>query len=188
MAEKKKKGMAHGIQDGKRKPTTKATAPRATRAITRKNKQHGKSSGRKPGKIDPEWGLTPNQKRIARKMLEAELEDGLFPASVAAVAKVSGAQPAYVRDLLKRKEFQAYLMHLLELEGVVLEGAFWRGLALGLQTGDVKVLELYARMTGKIDNQKDTKVVIEVTSPDGQPALPVYEVEEADIVEVGGYE
>ena len=189
MTEKKKKGLLHGTTDGKQKSITKATAPRATRAVVRKTKQVKKSSGRKPGKVSKEWGLTPNQMRIARRMLDAELKGGMIPSSVQQVAKVSGSDPKYVRNLLKRQEFQRYLNHLLGLEGVVLEGTFWRGLALGMQIGDIKALELYAKMTGKIDKTRDTKIEVVVISPDGQPALPFYDAEEAEIVEEeSGYE
>ena len=83
-------------------------------------------------------------------MLEAELKNKLFPATVREVSDVTGKDPATIRNLLKKPEFQAYLFQLLELEGVVLEGAFWRSMALGLQVGDSKVMQLYAQMTGKI--------------------------------------
>ena len=183
MTEKKKKGSVHADADGKQLPGTPTTAPRATRALLRKTKQVKSSSGRKPGKIDKEWGLTPNQMRIARRMLDAELKGGMIPSSVQQVAKVTGSDVKYIRDLLKRQSFQKYLNHLLGLEGVVLEGTFWRGLALGMQIGDIKALELYAKMTGKIDTKRDDKIEITVISPDGQPALPIYvAAEEAEII------
>ena len=146
-------------------------APRDTRqaALPKpKSKKRKAGPGRPKGStLNKETGLTPNQERIAHKMLEAELESGLFPSSVAQVAKVSGTQPGYVRDLLKRKTFQNYLFKLLELEGLVLEGAFWRGMALGLSVGDSKVLELYAKMTGKITNKTETKLEVSIKGIEG---------------------
>lgn len=162
-------------------------APRKTRQQTNpkpKALKRKAGPGRPKGSVvNPETGLTPNQERIAEAMLAKELEDGLFPASVKDVAKITGSDPKYVRSLLKRKEFQDYLLKLLELEGVVLEGAFWRGMALGLQVGDSKVLELYARMTGKITNKTETKIEVEIKSPDGKPALPVYAEENGEVIE-----
>ena len=147
-------------------------APRDTRqqTITKAKKKKRKAGpGRPKGSTLQASGLTPNQERIAQKMLEAELESGLFPSSVAQVAKVTGSEPNYVRDLLRRKTFQDYLFELLKLEGIVLEGAFWRGLALGLSVGDSKVLELYAKMTGKITNKSETKLEVVIKGIDGAP-------------------
>ena len=61
-------------------------APRDTRqqTITKPKKKKRKAGpGRPKGSTLQASGLTPNQERIAQKMLEAELETGLFPASVA---------------------------------------------------------------------------------------------------------
>lgn len=160
----KRKGKHHA---GNERPARDDQAPRKTRQQTNPTPKSKKRLKAGPGRpkgsaIDPDTKLTPNQMRIAEKMLEAELESGLFPASVAEVARVSGTKPDYVRALLKRKEFQDYVFKLLELEGVVLEGAFWRGLALGLQVGDSRVLELYAKMTGKITNRSETKIEVQI--------------------------
>ncbi len=181
-----KKGKAH---QGKEEAARDDQAPRDSRQAalpTPKDKKRKAGPGRPLGStLNPETGLTPNQERIAHKMLEAELESGLFPSSAVQVAKVSGTSAKYVRDLLKRKEFQNYVFKLLELEGVILEGAFWRGLALGLSVGDVKVLELYAKMTGKITKKTETKLEVTVTGIEGTAggldwADPVIDVEEVE--------
>ncbi len=99
---------------------------------------------------------------------------------------MSDTDPNYVRDLLRRKTFQDYLFELLKLEGLVLEGAFWRGLALGLSVGDPKVLELYAKMTGKITKQSETKLLVEIKGIDGAPGSLDWsdsEIVDAEVVE-----
>lgn len=172
MTDKHKKGKAH---TGKEVPARDDQAPRSTRQQTdtkpRALKRKAGPGRPKGSKLNPDTGLTPNQERIAEKMLEAELKTGLFPSSVAQVAQVADANPSYVRELLKRPAFQAYVLKLLELEGIVLEGAFWRGLALGLSVGEPKVLELYAKMTGKIVNRTESKIQVEVQGVAGVPAL-----------------
>lgn len=143
-------------------------------------------AGRPKGStVNRDTGLTKSQESIAHKMLSAELKTGVFPASVADVVKMTGRNPSTIRALLRKKEFQDYLAELLKAEGVVLEGAFWRGLALGMQVGDIKTLELYARMTGKIAPVKqEKKIEITVKSPDGLEALPTYAVDEdGDIID-----
>ena len=184
----KDKGTHHA---GNEDPARDDQAPRKTRqqtSTTPKKRKRPAGPGRPKGSVLQASGLTPNQERIAHKMLEAELESGLFPSSVAQVAKVSGTDSRYVRELLKRPEFQAYLLKLLELEGVVLEGAFWRGMALGLSVGDAKVLELYAKMTGKITNKTETKIEVEVKGVSGVPSLDWSdsEIVEAELVEEDG--
>lgn len=149
-------------------------------------KKHPAGPGRPKGStLDKTWRLTPNQMKVAEVIIDAGMNEGLFPSSVVDVVKLTGRTSRYVRDLLKREDFQAYFNWLLSTEGVILEGAFWRGMALGLSVGDVKVLELYARMTGKIAAaKKDTKIEITVKSPDGAPALPAYtkDIIEAEII------
>lgn len=166
------KGQQHR---GKGESARDDQAPRDTRQQAYpkpKAKKRKAGPGRPKGSVvSKETGLTPNQERIAEKMLGAELESGLFPASVSQVAQLTGSDPKYVRDLLRRKEFQDYLFKLLELEGVVLEGAFWRGLALGLSVGDSKVLELYAKMTGKITARTESKIEVVVKGVEGAPVL-----------------
>jgi hypothetical protein len=172
----------------------KDQAPRKTRQQTNtmpRSKKGKAGPGRPKGSVvSKETGLTPNQERIAEAMLSKELEDGIFPASVGDIAKLTGSDPKYVRDLLKRPEFQSYLLSLLELEGVVLEGAFWRGMALGLQVGDSKVLELYAKMTGKITNRTESKIEVEVVAPGHSTPVLAWddggEIVEADIIEPEG--
>lgn len=181
---KKRKGKHH---TGREIAARDDKAPRDTRQQTNpkpKSKKRKAGPGRPKGsKLDPETRLTPNQMRIAEKMLSAELETGLFPASVSEVARVSGSDPGYIRDLLKRKEFQDYLFKLLELEGVVLEGAFWRGLALGLQVGDSKVLELYAKMTGKITNRSESKIEVEIKGVGADGSIQPLDWSDPDIVD-----
>ncbi len=150
-------------------------------------KKHPAGPGRPPGStLDKTWKLTPNQMAVADAIIDAGMDEGLFPSSVNDVVKITGRTSRYVRDLLRRDDFQAYFNWLLSTEGVILEGAFWRGMALGLSVGDVKVLELYARMTGKITVgiKKDTHLTITVKSPDGAPALPAYtkDIIEAEII------
>ena len=156
-------------------PARDDQAPRDTRQQAypkKKKRKRPAGPGRPKGSVvSKETGLTPNQERIAHKMLEAELDSGLFPTSVGQVAKVAGSQPEYIRILLAKKEFQAYVFKLLELEGVILEGAFWRGLALGLSVGDSKVLELYAKMTGKITAKTESKIEVIIKGVDGTQAL-----------------
>lgn len=145
-----------------------------------------KKRGRPKGStLDKKWRLTPNQMAAAEAIVELSLEEGMFPASAQQVAKLVGLRPAYVRTLLKKPEFQEYFNWLLSAEGVVLEGAFWRSMALGLSIGDVKVMELYARMTGKIAKaEKDTKVEVVIKAPEGTTALPSWnkDVIEAEVV------
>lgn len=174
MSDKKKRSLVDASERGAK---SKTKAARSVRKATRKKGNYKPGPGRPKGsKKDPETGLTPNQMDIAQQMLEAELSSGLFPSTVREVADVTGKDPATIRNLLKRKEFQAYLFKLLELEGVVLEGAFWRSMALGLQAGEPKVMDLYAKMTGKITKQEEKKVEVVISAPDGQAmALPHYE-------------
>ncbi len=180
------KGKHHA---GKEVPARDDQAPRDTRQqtiTTPKKKKRKPGPGRPKGSTLQESGLTPNQERIAQQMLELELETGLFPSSVAQVAKVTSSDPNYVRDLLKRKTFQDYLFELLKLEGVVLEGAFWRGMALGLSLGEPKVLELYAKMTGKITKQTETKLLVEIKGIESAPGSLDWgdsEVVDAEVVE-----
>lgn len=185
MSEKKKTSMVGASERGKK---TNSKAARSVRKATRKKGNYKAGPGRPLGSRKDETGLTPNQKSIAHQMLEAELASGLFPATVREVAETTGKDPQKIRLLLKKPEFQAYLFKLLELEGVVLEGAFWRSMALGLQAGDSKVMQLYANMTGKIQKQEDKKVEVVITAPEGHTlALPVYEgdAEEAIVEEEG---
>lgn len=180
----KPKKKASMVGTSERGAKTKKKAARSVRKATRKKGNYKAGPGRPLGSKKDETGLTPNQKGIAQAMLEAELTSGMFPATVREVADVTGKDPKTVRNLLKRKEFQDYLFSLLELEGVVLEGAFWRSMALGLQVGDSKVMQLYANMTGKIEKKEDKKIEVVITAPEGHTlALPVYEGDAAEIVD-----
>ena len=53
---------------------TDGKAPTSVKKATRKKGNYKPGPGRPPGSKVDETGLTPNQKGIARKMLEAELE------------------------------------------------------------------------------------------------------------------
>jgi hypothetical protein len=148
------------------------------------NGQEGGGPGRPPGKVDPEFGLTANQMKIAEKMIEAENENGFFPGSISELARSVGKDRHVVRDLLRREDFQRYLNYLLVQDGVMLELSFWRGMAIGLQAGDSKVLDLYAKMTGKIQKNAAPKLQVEIVAPDGERlALPTYSEEEMEIVD-----
>ena len=165
---------------------TKGKAPTsAKKAIRKKRKMKYKAGpGRPVGSAKDKTGLTPNQKGIARKMLEAELSNGMFPASVREVVEVTGTSASTIRKLLRRKDFQKYLWSLLEDEQIILEPAFWRSIALGLQVGDQKVMDLYARMTGKIQRKEEKRIEVIITAPEGKIAhLPVYEGDAGEIVE-----
>lgn len=153
------------------------------RSLPKKKPGPGRPKGSKP---HPEWGLTPSQMGVAEKIIEASIDGGIFPSSVADLAKLTGIRGDRLRPLLKRDDFQRYFNHLLAVDSIMLEGAFWRSMALGLSVGDVKVMELYARISGKIAaTKKDTKVEIVVISPEGAPALPAYtkDVIEATVIE-----
>ena len=187
---KGKKKTAH--PQYRKKENTAVKAARATRKQTRATEDdQAEAKAIKPGPGRPKGstiqpsGLTPNQERIAHDILDVELKDGIFPASVAQLGRATATDPKVIRALLRREDFQKYMADLLKTEGVVLEGAFWRGMALGLQVGDPKVLDLYARMSGKIKQEKaQAKLTIEIKSPDGQAALPMYTLdEEGDIVD-----
>ena len=166
---------------------TDSIAPRKSRKAIPKKRKTKAGPGRPKGSILLESGLTPTQEAVAEAIVDAEMKDGLWPASVKDIVAVTGRTSQYVRKLLKRDDFQQHLNSLLKIEGVILEGSFVRGIQLGLQVGDPKVLDLYARMTGKIHPvKKETKVEVVVTSPDGQTALPEYpadEVIEAEVVD-----
>ncbi len=163
---------------------TDGKAPTSVKKATRKKGNYKPGPGRPPGSKVDETGLTPNQKGIARKMLEAELESGMFPATVREVVEVTGKTPQTIRGLLKRKDFQEYLWSLLEDEQIILEPAFWRSMALGLQVGDQKVMDLYARITGKIQKREEKKVEVTIVAPTGQPAhLPIYEGDAGEVVD-----
>lgn len=137
--------------------------------------------------LDKVWKLTPRQMEIAQKIIDVEGEGGLFPARVTELADKVGADRMYVRKLLRREDFQRYLNHLLLQDGIMLEISFWRGMQLGLQVGDARVLDLYARMTGKIAKQEAPVLKVELVAPDGSvTSLPAYtdsEIEEAIIIE-----
>jgi len=184
-SKKVKRSISGTAGRGKKSVKKAARSAKATKP-TRKKGNWKAGPGRPLGSKKDEFGMTPNQRSVAHAMLEAELKSGLFPATVREVADVTGKDPESIRKLLKQPHFQAYLFHLLELEGVVLEGAFWRSMALGLQVGDAKVMGLYAQMTGKIKKQEEKKVEVVIKAPDGQPVgLPQYpmEVLEAEIVD-----
>ena len=160
---------------------TDQKAPRKSRKTVPRKRQRAAGPGRPKGSIILESGLTEAQEEVAQAIVDAEMKDGLWPSSVKDIVAVTGRTGQYVRQLMKRDSFQAHLASLLKMEGVILEGSFVRGIALGLQVGDPKVLELYAKMTGKIQPvKKETKVTVEVLSPDGQSALPEYAT---DVVE-----
>lgn len=179
-----KKKSAHELQ------THKDVSPRATRKQTikkpvRKGQYDGTPGpGRPKGStLDPVWRLTKKQMEIANGMLEVETENGLFPTSIQELARQLGTDKSYVRNLLRREDFQKYLNHLLTENNIFLEMQFWRGMSLGLQVGDSKVLTLYARMTGKIAKAEQQKLQVEIISPDGSRiALPQYAAED-DIID-----
>ena len=176
------------------KPSGKKKVARATRKQTgQKKKKFSGMDGGGPGRpkgstLDKQWGLTPRQMEIAELMMEVETTDGFFPGSVTALAKEIGADRTYVRELLRRDDFQKYINHLLLSDGIMLEMSFWRGMQLGLQVGDSKVLQLYAQMTGKIAKKEAPQLKVQLVSPDGSTvALPLYE-EEEDIIDVDAIE
>lgn len=171
--------------EGRTRGTEGKAPTSAKKAIGTKKKGNFKPGpGRPVGSKKDKTGLTPNQKNIARKMLEAELSNGMFPATVREVVEVTGKPAPAIRALLKRSDFQKYLWSLLEDEQIILEPAFWRSMALGLQVGDQKVMALYAQITGKIQRREEKKVEVIITAPGGQPAvLPVYEGDAGEIVE-----
>ncbi len=165
---------------------------RATRKQTGEKEKFSGMEGGGPGRpkgstLDKVWKLTPRQMEIGELMMDVENSDGFFPSSVTELAKKIGADRTYVRDLLRRQDFQNYLNHLLLADGMMLELSFWRGMSLGLQVGDAKVLQLFAQMTGKIAKNEAPNVTVELVSPDGsRVALPMYEeedIQDADIVE-----
>lgn len=181
-------------------PDIKTKKPkRATRKLTnpegeekRKwNGQEGGGPGRPPGSTQKnKWGLTPSQMKTAEKIIAATNKDGLFPASVQQLARAIKEEPKRVRDLLRRENFHAYMTHLLLEEGIMLEVAFWRGMQLGLQVGDARVLHLYAQMTGKIQKNAQPTLQVQIVSPDGETlAIPQYtdtegeEIEDAIVIE-----
>lgn len=156
--------------------------PKSVKPFTTKDgklAKDGTRRGRPKGStVNKATGLTDNQERIARALLDAELKSGLWPTSTRELAEITGEDQNYVRRLLRKPKFQEHLMKLLELEGVILEQAFWRSLAFGLSVGDPKVMELYAKITGKTIDRSEKKVTVEVLSPDGKPALPVWAQDE----------
>ena len=163
---------------------TEGKAPTSAKKATRKSGKYKAGPGRPLGSKVDETGLTPNQKGIARKMLEAELKSGLFPATVREVVEVTGKTAQTIRELLRREDFQKYLFSLLADEQVILEPAFWRAMALGLQVGDQKVMDLYARITGKIQKREEKKVEVTIIAPTGNtPSLPHYEGDAGEVVE-----
>lgn len=165
--------------------------PRATRKQTnvekrRWNGQEGGGPGRPKGStLDKKWKLTPGQMSMARAIVEASVQGGLFPGSVAELSRAIGFKKEYVRKMLLREDFHAYINHLLISEGIMLEVSFWRGMAIGMQAGDPRVLQLYAQMTGKIQKKEAPKLRVEIVSPEGErTALPVYEdIEDAEVIE-----
>ncbi len=170
------------------KPNKKKAA-RATRKQTGKKKKFSGMDGGGPGRpkgstLDKVWKLTPRQMEIAELMMEVETRDGFFPSSVTELAKEINTDRTYVRDLLRREDFQRYINHLLISDGIMLEMSFWRGMSLGLQVGDAKVLQLYAQMTGKISKKETPQLKVELVSPDGtRLALPMYEAEDDTIID-----
>lgn len=169
---------------------SKTKSPRGSRRIINPEggrvKRTSKNAGRAKGsKLDPKWKLTEYQMEIAQATLEATNRNGLFPASVSELARIIGADPMYVRNLLRNEKFQAYINHILVSDGIMLEMSFWRGMQLGLQVGDAKVLQLYANITGKIAKKEAPNIKITLLGPKGEEmALPMYrdpEVEEEDI-------
>lgn len=165
-------------------------AERATRKQTVKKKKFSGMDGGGPGRpkgstLDKEWKLTPRQMEIAELMMEVETNDGFFPKSVTELANAIKTDRTYVRELLRREDFQRYVNHLLLSDGIMLEMSFWRGMQLGLQAGDSKVLHLYAQMTGKITKKDAPQLKVEIVSSDGSRlALPIYEEEEKRIIDV----
>lgn len=175
------------------KPTKKKALVRATRRQTNPEKKkwnnmEGGGPGRPKGStLDKKWKLTPNQMALAESVLTATNKDGFFPDSIVALARRVKTDPQYLRNLLRRDEFQKYLSHLLVSDGIMLEMSFWRGMQLGLQVGDPKVLQLYANMTGKIRKNEAPQVKVLLVGPDGEQfALPMYaesEITDAEVVE-----
>lgn len=175
------------------KTPSKKKVSRATRKQTGKKKKFSGIEGGGPGRpkgstLDKQWGLTPRQMEIAELMMEVETNDGFFPKSVTELAKAIKADRTYVRELLRRDDFQKYINHLLVADGIMLEMSFWRGMQLGLQVGDSKVLQLYAQMTGKIAKKEAPQLKVQLVSPDGSTvALPLYE-DEKDIIDIDAVE
>lgn len=167
--------------------------PRATRKQTNVEKrkwngQEGGGPGRPKGSaLDETWKLTPRQMAMAQAVVEATVENGLFPSSIAELARAIGHNKDYLRKMLLRDDFHAYMNHLLIADGVMLEVSFWRGMAVGMQAGDAKVLHLYAQMTGKVQKKEAPKLKVEIITPEGRQALPVYEddgeIEDAEVIE-----
>jgi hypothetical protein len=128
----------------------------------------------------------------AQKIIDATNKDGLFPSSVQQLARTIKEDPKRVRDLMRRTNFQEYLNHLLLQDGIMLEMSFWRGMQLGLQVGDARVLHLYAQMTGKIHKSDQATLQVQIVSPDGETlAIPQYtdeQIEDAIIIEDDGDE
>jgi hypothetical protein len=152
------------------------------------NGMEGGGPGRPKGStLDETWKLTPNQMDLCRRIIEATNDEGFFPASITALARDVDTDPKYLREMLRREKFQAYLNYLLLQNGIMLEMAFWRGMQLGLQAGDSKVLQLYAQMTGKIQKKEATAIKVELIAPDGsRTELPTYKDEDivdAEVVE-----
>lgn len=173
-------------------PKTIKRAPKATRKQTNSegrkwNGQEGGGPGRPKGStLDPRWKLTPNQMDLAERILTVETDDGFFPASIAELAHKVGSDRQYVREMLRRDNFQAYINHMLLSDGIMLEMSFWRGMQLGLQVGDPKVLQLYANMTGKITKREMPTIKVELIAPDGsRQSLPMYtdDIIDAEIIE-----
>jgi len=175
------------------KSPKKIKAPRSTRKQLnpegeekrRWNEQEGGGPGRPKGStLDEVWKLTPNQMALAVRVVEATNKDGLFPASITQLAKTVKTDPTYMREMLRRDDFQRYLNYLLLNEGIMLEMAFWRGMQLGLQVGDSKVLHLYAMMTGKIAKKETPTLKVELVAPDGsRMELPTY-TDEPEVIDV----
>lgn len=192
---KKKRGRPPKEGPLKKRPSihdtrSKSKSPRGTRRTINPDgarvKRSSKNAGRPKGTtLDPVWKLTEYQMEIAQATLEATNRHGLFPASIAELARSIGADTMYVRNLLRNEKFQAYINHILVSDGIMLEMSFWRGMQLGLQAGDPKVLHLYATITGKIAKKEAPNIKITLLGPKGEEmALPMYrDQEESEDIE-----
>lgn len=164
-------------------------APRALRKTMKDKPKTFAKGGRPKGSVvDKRWGLTAGQMILAQTILDVETTDGFFPSSITELARKTKTDRHYLREMLRREKFQRYLNHLMTTDGIMLEISFWRGMQLGLQVGDPKVLQLYANITGKVQKREMPVVKVKLVGPGGEEfALPMYtddpNVIDAEVIE-----